>query len=149
MALREVTADFSFLRLIDISGGLTPDPDWVLTNDIAGWRAGSDPKWWKPTYDKPLGGRTQFMLLFYNDASTIVPAPGNTRVDIDLVEKVVVEQNVVASRLVTRGGQKQIPGDVILEEESALSFPGEIGARIAASQNLPVATFLAILARIV
>ena len=147
---REVRDTFTVIRLEDISGGLAPDPDWVVTNDIAGWRENSNPYWWKPNYSRgALGGITQYMLLFYDSASVVVPSLGNTRVDFELIEKVIVEQNAVTSRLVSRGLQKQVPGDVILEDTSALSFPGELGTRIVASQNLPVANFLAVLARIV
>ena len=149
MAASDVTDTFTIIRLVDISGGFTPDPDWRETNDVAGWRANSSPHTWHPNYQRGgSAGVPHFMVLFYDNASTVIPAGNFTRVDIELVANVTVEDGLVASRLVRRGFERRIPGDDILDEGESLAFQEQLGTRIVAAQGLPNANFLAVLGRI-
>lgn len=136
---------WTIVRVKDISGGFVADLDWEVTNDIAGWEA-TNPLWHTPDVAHVGAGALEFMVNFYDDLSTNIPAAGNTRVDIQAIELMQIVG--VPPRLIDLGSDRQIPGDQVLTAVTPQPFSSRIGYRIFAAQNLPAADFIAIAVRL-
>lgn len=136
---------WTIVRVKDISGGFVADDDWELNQDFVGWGAAT-PHWHVANRDLNGAGTLELMVSFYDDLSTSVPSLGNTRVDVQSIERLHVTG--VPDRLVDVGGERQIPGDTVLQVTEALMFESLIAYRISAAQSLPSANFVAVLAQL-
>ena len=137
---------WTIVRVKDISGGFVPDDDWELTQDFAGWEAATPH--WHVTDQKLAGaGNLEMMVSFYDDPSNSVPSLSNSRVDVQSIERLHVTG--VPDRLIDIGGERQIPGDVVLQVSDRVMFDSLIAYRFTSAQSLPTANFIAILAQLV
>lgn len=137
---------WTLVRLKDISAGFVADADWEVTNDIAGWRT-ANPIWHRPNLKHQGAGEMEFMVSFYDNISTNIPAAGNTRVDIQAIE--LMKLTGIPERLIDLGTDRQIPGDTVLSAVNNPPFSAFIAYRVFAAQNLPNADFLAVEARLI
>jgi hypothetical protein len=62
------------LRSIDVSGGFTPDTDWIATNDIAAAQAALS----HTAFAHFAQGAIEFILVFYDNVNAIIPATDET-----------------------------------------------------------------------
>lgn len=136
---------WTIVRVKDISGGFTPDDDWELTQDFAGWEAAT-PHWHVTDQKLMRAGDLELMVSFYNDLSNSVPSLGNSRVDVQGIERLQVTG--VPDRLIDIGGERQIPGDVVLQVSDHVMFDSLISYRFTSAQSLPSANFIAVLAQL-
>lgn len=137
---------WTVVRVKDIAGGFVPDDDWELNQDFAGWEAATPH--WHATNQKLAGaGKLELMVSFYDDLSNSVPSMSNSRVDVQAIERLHVTG--VPDRLIDLGGERQIPGDVVLQVSDQVLFKSLIAYRFTSAQSLPTANFIAVLAQLV
>ncbi len=136
---------WTIVRVKDISGGFVPDDDWELTQDFAGWEAAT-PHWHVTDRGLVGAGTLELMVSFYDDPSNSIPSLGNSRVDVQSIERLHVDG--VPDRLVDVGSERQIPGDVVLQAPDLLMFQSLIAYRFTSAQSLPNAHFVAVLAQL-
>lgn len=68
------------VRTINISGGYTPDPDWLADFDAAGARS-SGPKTYVPTST----GRVGVFWQFRDMGGAVIAPLGNSRIDLEFL----------------------------------------------------------------
>ncbi len=136
---------WTIVRVKDISGGFVADDDWELTQDFVGWEAAT-PHWHMTDQKLTRAGDLELMVSFYDDLSTSVPSLSNSRVDVQSIERLRVTG--VPDRLIDIGGERQIPGDVVLQVSGQVMFDSLIAYRFTSAQSLPNANFIAILAQL-
>lgn len=136
---------WTIVRVKDISGGFIPDDDWELTQDFVGW-GDATPHWHVTDRGLAGAGKLEMMVSFYDDLSNSVASLSNSRVDVQSIERLHVTG--VPDRLVDIGGERQIPGDVVLQVSEDVLFPSLISYRLTSAQSLPTANFLAVLAQL-
>jgi hypothetical protein len=142
--------EWTVIRTVAISG-FSADDDWVDTNDIAGWKADSDPHHYVPKFGG--FGKAELSISYYTSAGVPVAPDAASRVDMELIAlRTLVAADAssvipLGEQLVTLGSERQIPSDSILESD--WYFSNFAGIRMVALQSNPAtANFVAISIRI-
>jgi hypothetical protein len=137
---KAITNTYNVVRLVDVSGALIPDSDWLATNDVEAAKAAGIfqvlPK---------KSGTMHIQITFFDDLNNAI-APGNATLNIELIE--VLGAPGVPPALHLLGSTRNIAAGSIFVIPDAFPMKSAIAIRITGSSSLPIANTMAILVRV-